>query len=157
MGRSQRQKGCRGEYKLRDELRRFGFQADRVPASGAAQGAAFKGDVRFSRNGKNYTAEMKSRKNSFQSLYAMYDAYQATSQDDTLKFIDHEGGLVNLSSSPLGALEPGGVYEFAYNYPWYQDHRRTVARFKTLKKLLGESDLLCVKDNNRPILYIRWR
>jgi hypothetical protein len=45
---------------LRDALRRFGFTADRVPSSGAAQG--FKGDIRFSKDGVTYLAELKARK-----------------------------------------------------------------------------------------------
>jgi hypothetical protein len=155
MGKSQRDKGCRGEYKLRDDLRRFGYQAHRVPASGAAQG--FKGDVEFYDQTGKYRAEMKSRKNAYKSLYALFAAHYNYHKDDTLKIVLDDGQLINLSSSPIGAMENGGVYEFPTNFPWYDAHKRAFGRMKTLKKLAKDCDLLAVKDNNRPILYLRFR
>ena len=155
MGKSQRDKGCRNEYKLRDDLRRFGYKADRVPSSGAAQG--FKGDVKFSKDGKEYVAEMKARKCSFKSIYAMFTAHYNYSQDDTLKLVTEDGQLINLSSSPIGALESGGVYEYAHNLPWYETHKRTLRRLDTLKKFVKDCDLLAIRDNGLPILYLRFR
>ena len=155
MGKSQRDKGMRNEYLLRDQLRRFGYTADRVPASGASQG--FKGDVRFTKGDQSFLAEAKARKCSYTSLYALFAAHFAHSKDDTLKLVTDDGQLINLSSSPIGALEPGGVYEYAYNLPWYAFHKKAVRRLGTLKKLAKDCDMLAIKDDNRPFLYLRFR
>jgi hypothetical protein len=155
MGKSQRDKGMRNEYLLRDQLRRFGYTADRVPASGAAQG--FKGDVRFSKEGQSFLAEVKARKCSYASIYALFAAHFNYNKDDTLKLVTDDGLLVNLSSSPIGALESGGVYEYAYNLPWCDAHKKAVRRLGTLKKLAKDCDVLAIKDDNRPFLYLRFR
>ena len=153
-GRASRQKGMRGEYAFRDAIRRFGYVADRVPCSGAAQG--FKGDVRFSKDGKEYTAEVKSRKGSFKTLYALFAEHFAQAQDDKLSIVV-EGQLINLSSSPVGALEDCGHYTIAEHLPFYNKHRRTFKRLLKLKELVKGCDLLVVKDNNKPFLFIRYR
>lgn len=156
MGKSQRDKGNRGEYQLRDELRRFGYEADRVPASGAAQG--FKGDVRFRKaGGVDRYAEMKSRKDSFASLYALFAAHYNEAKDDALKVVLDGGTLVNLSSSPVGALEDAGVYDHAPYLTYFEEHKRAFKRLHTLQKMVKGCDILAIKDNNRPILYLRFR
>lgn len=157
MGKSQRDKGNRGEYHLRDDLRRFGYKADRIPASGAAQG--FKGDVAFGKQTtKEFTAEMKSRKAAFASIYKLFADHYNSQKDDTLKIVLDDGRtLVNLSSSPVGAMEEGGVYDHVKYLDLYAANARAIRRLPTLHKLVKGCDLLAIKDNNCPILYLRFR
>jgi len=64
MGKSQRDKGYRGERAVVKFLQAHGISAKRVPLSGAAEG--FPGDVIVA---DKYTAEVKWRKNGFKELY----------------------------------------------------------------------------------------
>ena len=68
MGKSQKNKGYRGEYKLVKLLRKAGIPAKRVPLSGATEFA--KGDVVIA---NRYRAEVKLRKNGFKELYQWLD------------------------------------------------------------------------------------
>lgn len=63
MGKSQRQKGYRGEYTLVKKLRKAGLDAKRVPLSGATDFQ--KGDVVV----QGFVGEVKVRQNGFMSLY----------------------------------------------------------------------------------------
>jgi hypothetical protein len=58
-GRSQRRRGKRAEYKIRDLLRSKGIKAERVPLSGASW---LKGDVVAEIKGKQVAFEIKNRK-----------------------------------------------------------------------------------------------
>jgi hypothetical protein len=58
-GRSQRRRGKRAEYKIRDIIKRAGYDAKRVPLSGASW---LKGDVVATINGKQIFIEVKSRR-----------------------------------------------------------------------------------------------
>lgn len=55
-----RTKGKRFEYEVRDLFRSLGFEAERVPLSGASR--ALKGDVIVSRGGLQFSVECKRRK-----------------------------------------------------------------------------------------------
>ena len=63
MGKSQRNKGYRGEYNLVRKLREAGLEAERVPLSGATDFK--KGDIVV----EGLTGEVKLRKNGFKMLY----------------------------------------------------------------------------------------
>ena len=63
MGKSQRQKGYRGEYKLVKLLKKHGLNAKRVPLSGAT--TFQKGDIMIG----EYRAEVKWRKDGFKEIY----------------------------------------------------------------------------------------
>ena len=63
MGKAQRDKGYRGEYNLVKHLKAEGFDAKRIPLSGAT--AFQKGDVKI----EEFIAEVKVRKNGFKQLY----------------------------------------------------------------------------------------
>ena len=68
MGKSQRNKGYRGEYKLVKLLQKAGIPAKRVPLSGATEFA--KGDIVIK---DRYKAEVKLRKDGFKELYRWLD------------------------------------------------------------------------------------
>ncbi|MBC7320467.1 hypothetical protein H5T89_07455 [bacterium] len=63
MGIKSKRKGYRLERELANELRELGFEAERVPLSGAS--GSFTGDILI--NGKR--AEVKGRANGFKNLY----------------------------------------------------------------------------------------
>lgn len=147
MGKSQRIKGVQQEYRLRDFLRRFGFTADRVPASGAAQG--FPGDIRASKGKQELLFELKTRKSSFTKIYELFDKYET---EEVLRFT-HDASCVTISKTPDQAIG-GGVFPFAYHFMDMKADKRTLNRFKTLKKMLKGSDILVIKDDYKPFLFI---
>ena len=63
MGKSERRKGYRGEYKLVKLLKEYGIDAKRIPLSGATEFQ--KGDVIV----ENYIGEVKWRKDGFKEIY----------------------------------------------------------------------------------------
>ena len=63
MGKSQRNKGYRGEYNLVNYLKKHGVEAIRVPLSGAS---TFKGDIVIQ---NKYRGEVKLRKDGFKMIY----------------------------------------------------------------------------------------
>lgn len=63
MGKSERRKGYRGEYKLVKLLKEHGIDAKRIPLSGATEFQ--KGDVIV----ENYIGEVKWRKDGFKEIY----------------------------------------------------------------------------------------
>ncbi len=68
-GKFSRDKGARSERELVNMLKGWGYEAKRVPLSGAAEG--FKGDVLFRRPGDPVwqTIEAKVRANGFKQIY----------------------------------------------------------------------------------------
>jgi len=67
-GKASRDKGNRGERDLVNRLKAYGFEAERVPLSGAA-GGTFSGDLRVVVAGETLSCEVKVRGNGFKQLY----------------------------------------------------------------------------------------
>lgn len=150
-GRASRQKGSRGEYLARDLFRSMGWEADRVPASGAAQG--FKGDLRIRKFGIERTVEVKNEKYTYKTVYEFLDAFTG------------EGGAM-VCSGPL-------TVHLSYNFNdlglaplgdfTAKSSALVSAKFKGVKRILGMAklvkscDLLMVKNNNRPFIFLRYR
>lgn len=155
-GHKSRRRGKRGEYLLRDYLRQRGWVADRVPTSGAAQG--FKGDVKATKYGKTLLFEVKNHSNAFKSIYALYDEHTKLAQDDLLSFVcPNEAKLcVGISTSLDAVLDGPDVYEFQDRNPLNEKYKRTFKKIAGMQKLLGESDILVLKDNHKPFLFIRY-
>lgn len=158
-GRSSRQKGLRGEYTLRNYLRQHGWKADRVPSSGAAQG--FPGDVaaEHPEHGKRLF-EMKFRKDLFGSIYALYEASCRECNDDVLAVAfagEHKKQLLAMSTHLDAVLTPAEFHTFYQLHPLYGQHARAFGRLPKMQSLLKESDILVLKDNNRPLLFLRYR
>lgn len=147
-GRSSRNKGKRGEYLVRDHLRTVGFIADRVPSSGAAQG--FKGDVKSKYSGVDYLFEVKSRQNSFGSIYDLFNSFKGP-----ILNLVYNDTYITISKDPLHVISLGIQAPLASTAE-YKATPRTLARLFNLSKLLGTADILAIKDNNKPLLYIRY-
>lgn len=160
MGKFSRDKGKRGEYALRDSLRREGWKADRVPSSGAAQG--FKGDVKAEHakhGGKLF--ELKCRKGTFKKIYELYFAHLAQAGDDLLAVAlpaneDQKSACLNLSTSLEAVLGGADHHPLAHYHPQYKAFPKTFRKLANLRKLLGEADILVLRDDRQPFLYLRF-
>lgn len=144
MGKFSRRKGNRVEYLVRDAMREHGFQVDRIPASGAAQG--FKGDLRARHQDKEYTVEVKARKDEFNHLYEILDTY--TTHGWGYKYT-YDGGHIVLGDNPFQviALDRGLHLEF---------DKKLETLFKNCRKYLVNCDLLAIKQDRKPVIYMRW-
>lgn len=144
-GRASKQKGTRAELILRDILRSKGWAADRVPLSGAAAG--FKGDVTATKEGRTLLVEVKSRQDEYKSIYVMLDNTPAL----VLTGLNMPSGCIAIGydldrvlNQTRFTLEPDPKYA------------RTLRKIVTMQKLLGEAELLAVKINNKPFIYIKY-
>lgn len=139
-GRMSRNKGKRAEYLVRDYLRSIGFtDAVRVPLSGASEG--FKGDVVFTnKQGKKFTVEVKSRASAFKTIYEHY----------VNKIVLHPslGTIVVYNTQD----DPNGIFTDEVDVR----NQRDFKQFETLNDLRQGADILAIKDNNKPILFIEF-
>ena len=142
MGRSQRQKGSRVERLLRDELRKHGFEADRAPLSGAAQG--FKGDVRGVKDGRTFTFEVKARATAFKTIYDLFNDFH---EEGVLRMMVGRE-LIIIANSFAGTQTVTGTYQEAQG--------RLANRILNLRKLLGEAQILAIKGDREPFLYLAY-
>lgn len=154
-GHRSRRRGKRGEYLLRNYLRQLGWVADRVPSSGAAQG--FKGDVKANRDGLDLTFELKNWSGDFNKIYELYAEHCKLKQDDLLSIVvPGEAKLcLDLSSSLDAVLEGGQTYDVSH--PLLPKYKRTFQKLGSLQRLLGESDILVLKDDRRAFLFLKYR
>lgn len=157
MASRSKQKGNRAEYLLRDTLRRQGYEADRVPLSGASQG--FKGDLRVSKEGVEYTIEVKSRKDQFKKIYSLYEKHKRLTGLHVFQF-HLEGELISVSDSMDLALQDAGTYENASGLVIRADYRpyvRTLSKILNMKKLVQDCNVLAIKDDRCSFLFLRYR
>ena len=151
-----RRRGRAGEYRLRDHFRSLGYQADRVPMSGAAQG--FKGDVRFKIPGREgeLTAELKNWGGTFQKIYDLYFENIRVNKSDLMSF-SVDGLCIDMSTSIDSLFDTESVYPPATSVNLFDKYSRTFARFKTLNAMRGGADVFVIKDNHLPFIFIRMR
>lgn len=151
-GNYSRLKGKRNEYLLRDSLRAEGYEAHRVPSSGAADG--FKGDVEFSRAGQTWVAELKVRHMEFKAIYALMEGH------DKLAYAVPAGEhvvCVSVSRTMEDAINGLHVYEPIERHSGNKAVLKAVRKLTTIAPMLGKSDILVVKDDRKPFLYVRYR
>jgi Holliday junction resolvase len=161
-GNQSRHKGLRNEYALRDAVRAEGFVANRVPSSGAAEG--FKGDVTFAKDGIHGVMELKARKASFGKVYLLYDTFKTNDVFSiAVPAIPPEQGVHCISIHPTLAAALGGTdyylahKQYTFKDNWVGMYNRTVTKLVNMKEMKGKSDILVVKDDRRPFLFIRYR
>lgn len=156
-GLKSRNKGMRREYEVRDYFRSLGFEAHRIPASGASQG--FKGDVEVRTETSKFTVEVKSRKSSFKWLYRFYaeglEFYKEfciinhVIAPNTAYHFAIDTYLVSLSST---FEDVSFTHKFYSTRPKYSD---TISnRFKKLNEMRAEAKYLVIKDDNKPFLFL---
>lgn len=148
-GRASRSKGKRGEYLVRDYFRSLGYTSDRVPSSGAAQG--FPGDIKvYDKEGKSFLVEVKSRQESFKTIYEMVDNYSRG-----LPFrINYRGKLISIAYE-FPSVTLNNVHFFDV-LPTYPGAKRTLDKIFKMQELLKGCEYLVVKDNNKPLLFMRY-
>lgn len=155
-GKSNKNKGRRMEYVLRDELRRLGYEAERVYASGAIKGLP--GDVRATKGNKTFLFEMKSRKNTFQRIYELYNEHIKVCGDDLMALAvpGARNLCLNLSTSLDAVLGGADHHLIIHQHPLYEKYSRTFKKIENLEKLVKECNVLAIKDNHKAIIYIRY-
>lgn len=151
MGKSQRDKGNRCEYLVRDQLRKAGFQSDRVPCSGAAQG--FKGDLRGFYNETQYLFEVKARKKSFTSVY---EYFRKNSQNGVagINLSPWKGPpeiLLSIADDPVKCLNTASVYLHSEALG-----TRFPQKLRNMQQWVKGCDVLVIKDDRQPPLYLRY-
>ena len=154
-------KGSRLEYQLRDHLRALGYASERVVLSGAHKDHP--GDVYGDKDGARLLFECKSRKDSFKSIYhelkerggtysiGIDDASRTAPLVRMLRF-NLDGVCVVISESLEGVLAPHQIYYHLYaNQPI-----RTYKKILGLQKMVKKSEILVIKDNHKPMLFVRF-
>ncbi len=157
MGKSQKTKGRDQEYVLRDHLRMEGWESERVPMSGAS--SQMKGDVWAKKADRRILFEMKSRKDSFKRIYELYYATIKATQSDVFAVAMPCGAryCVTMSSSLDSVLAGAEVHEIAHNHCMYKKYKRTFGKISNLEKLLGTAEILAIKDDRKPLLFLRFQ
>lgn len=143
-GRASRNKGKVGEYLARDYFRSLGMIADRVPSSGAAQG--FPGDIKvIAKDGSSFLVEVKFRKDEFKSIYEFFKrpSMHLIIKEKLVVVADSYDGLYWSEALFLGSQE-------------YNILPRTANKVLTMQKWVKGSDILMIKNNNKPFLFIRY-
>ncbi len=150
-GLKSRRKGTRVEYLVRDALRTEGFTADRVPASGASQG--FKGDIHASKNGKTHIIEVKSRQGAFSKAYTLICLLHSQASEYKFAGVDLPEGSFEIAYSISDLLHPTKL--LAHMTPSSPNYKlaKSVLNLKALK---GTADILVLKDDRKPLLFLRF-
>lgn len=140
-GKMSRNKGSRVERLLRDYLREQGYEAFRVPLSGAAQG--FKGDVVASKNGRMITFEVKARASQFESLYSRFP-------DPKLR----EAFALRLDDEDTVEAIITNQFPIPYSATLTRATAREARKLRTMQQWLGKADVLAVKGDGKQFLFI---
>jgi Holliday junction resolvase len=157
LSRRSRGRGKRAEYGLRNYLRSLGWQADRVPSSGASQG--FPGDVRAVKGDRTLLFECKCYTEKFDQFWVLLDTYQRTEKNDLLSVAVPGSALLccDISYSLEALFDSDGVYTLTYRQPLYAQFKSTFDRLETMQKMVKGSDVLVLKSDRKPWIFLRYR
>lgn len=155
MGLAQKRKGRAQEYLLRDLLRKQGWEAERVPGSGAytkVQGD-YKGDIKASKNGREVLFELKSRKDEFKLVYPLIAAlrhFDATGMVET-----ETGKMILFGNTPEDTHEGRAIFTdlVVAKFP---NFKRTINKVFRMQRLLKGADYLVVKNDRMPHIFMRY-
>lgn len=141
----------RGEYTLRDFMRQLGYEAVRVPLSGASEG--YKGDVVATKDGLTLTLELKCRKSAFSKIY-----WLAAQQQLPHGFVLQNHRLVTISNQPekVETFERVETALMRIDASSRKMLVRALAQVANLEKLKGDCDYLVIKDDRKPLLFISY-
>lgn len=156
-GKASKSKGKRGEYTLRDHLRLCGWKADRVYASGALKGMP--GDVKACKDGRTLIFELKVRKDQFDKIYQLYAAHMKATQNDVLA-VALPGAkklCVEMCGNLDGVLDSDGIFELCERSPLYAEFKRQFESLITMQAWVKEADILVIKGDRKPLLFLRYR
>ncbi len=147
-----RRKGMRGEYAARDQLRAWGYKADRVPSSGAAEG--FKGDIKFEKDGRSYLAEVKSWREYFKLIYPLFAEHAREGVFNVSAQYDGVLYCISVSEALDKVLVNDAVYPAQTNFP---KHLKAINKLAKCSEFLKGCDVLAIRDDRRPFLWVRYR
>ena len=154
MGKMSRDKGARVERALRDELRRHGWSdVTRVPLSGAVKTRdAYQNDVVGVPPGlgQEISCEGKARAEGFEAIYGLVPVGAAK-----LCFSVGSGDLCVLTLDPNIALESASFPDVTTFDPATQKVMRSIV--KKCHDWIGTAQILALKQDRAPFLYIRFR
>lgn len=152
-GKMSRRKGSRVEYLVRDYFRMLGYNAERVPLSGAS--SAMKGDVRVTRGQEEFLVEVKARSDSFDRLYELYFHHIAVHKDDLMQ-VNVGAHCISVSTSFEAIKQTGGIYPLYEHLPTYKAYKRTYQKLEHMHSLLGQAKILVLKGDRKPLLFVRY-
>lgn len=142
-GKHSRNKGARNERLLVEHLKKKGYEALRVPLSGAMKG--YKHDVTAIRGGVEYTFELKVRAQEYGSIYAFFAQHE-------------EDGVVRISDADSNTLIMSDDFEkvkdMAGEYPL--DTSRTAKKLFGLEKLRQGAQFLVIRGDRMGFLFIQY-
>lgn len=152
MGAFSRAKGSREERGLVAHLKALGYEAKRVPLSGMMKG--YKHDVEATKEGKTYTFELKTRKDAFKTVYDLYRKNSGSS--NIMRFVPPGStGAIAIGTDLEQVNMTRDVHFFKFPTPTAVEIK-TTKRIVGLNALRGGADILVIKDNNKPRLFLRF-
>jgi len=152
IGKFSRNKGRRSEQQLVLYLARHGYQAERILRQYQAAGQP---DVKAAKAGIVTTFEMKARKDSFKSIYALYNSEKDA--NSVVAFVTHSGGTpVAMSNDFEALLGSDRTFRNLTLFPPNSALLKVYNRIVYLNKLRQAADYLVVKDDNKPMLFLRF-
>jgi hypothetical protein len=103
--------------------------------------------------------EVKNWTGKFSDLYVLYDAHIKLAQDDVLAIVlPGNKHLCIAVSTSVDALYDGcDFFTLDYNHPLYATHGKAFKKLATLEKYVKGSDILALKDDRKPFLFVRFR
>ena len=154
MGKAAKTKGSRTERELVNLLKEEGHDAKRIPGSGAYNfnysGGNLKADVLVERRGQaGIKIECKSRKTEFRKIYELY----AKLGDPCVTGILGSDGYSCITITGSFKVAAGEDF-FCVEAP--EGFSRTVRKIENMRKLLGEADILAIRGDREPWLFIKY-
>lgn len=138
---------------VRDYLRERGYEAMRVPLSGASEG--FKFDVLAEKDGAKYSFEVKARKEVFGMIYELY--YKLRDELNVLRFTSESGKqCVALGMEFDEIKKPNCTFPSPDHYSFHPKALKTFNRILRMQEWLQGADYLVIKGNSRPLLFLRY-
>jgi len=158
MGKFSRSKGCREERHLAHYLRTLGYDSSRVPLSGAMEGYKF--DVTAAKGDTRFQFELKTSANKFRMVYDLFDKHCNT---DKIMLFHLEGVIVMISPDFEQMLKSlsGVLFQTVdttnLTKAELRSYRAITSMRKHLVKPTGEkADFLVIKNNHKPLLFLRY-
>lgn len=160
-GKASRDKGGRGERMAVKCFRDAGWEAYRVPLSGASDG--FKADISLAKGNIKLIAEVKNEKDSYKTLYQLLDG-EVQKEYEYAAYFDPVTGVFALMSynfNELGFSDDFSGDQYHGFGPLFQpvlpDSKLPgIKKLFSCAKLLKSADFLMVRINHKPFIYIRY-
>lgn len=154
-GKFSREKGRRNEQQLVLYLAKLGFKAERILRQYQEAGQP---DVKATKDGNTITFEMKARRESYKSIYSLYESDKDERGD--LCFTDKQFGTCVAMNRDLRELfKPSSEFRFI-NLEMFPPvpikNLKVYNRIIGLKEIKQTADYLCIKDNNQYRLFLRF-